>query len=141
MTPLIAGLLAAAVGTAGGNALAGVEIAELTIRQRVVIRVQTAPAPPPARSEWREKGGPRCVPMAAIVGAAVLAPSSVDIILRGGDRVRARFAASCPALDYYSGFYIAPTGDGRICAGRDVVRDRAGGECEVDRIRKLVPRR
>ena len=134
----LAGLLALAAGPADSS-VTRVELAQFTIRQRVVIRVQTAPAPLPVRTRWREKGGPRCIDMADIQGAAVVEPSSVDVILRGGSRIRARFAASCPALDYYSGFYIAPTRDGRICAARDAVRDRAGGECAIDKLRKLTP--
>lgn len=140
---LLIGLLAAAVpalaaaGPAREEAEAGVETAQVIFHSRVVIRVQTrtqvqTPAP------WRERKGPRCVAMSDILGAAVLAPNSVDIVLRGGARVRARFAASCPGLDYYSGFYIAPPGDAKICAGRDVVRDRAGGECAIDKFRALV---
>lgn len=138
MIPSLAGMLAIAT-TFAGNPLAGVELAQLTLRQRVVIRVQTLIAPAP-KTQWREKSGPKCLDMADIQGAAVVAPSSVDLILRGGDRMRVRFASSCPALDYYSGFYIAPTRDGRFCAARDAVRDRAGGECAVDKLRKLVLR-
>ena len=134
---ILAGLLLAPAAWAAGE-----EHAQLTIRQRVVVRIQTAPAPvTPPRSEWKERKGPRCIPMAMIQGAAVMTKGSVDLILRGGKRVRARFAASCPALDYYSGFYVAPTSDGMICASRDSVRDRAGGECEVARFRKLEPKR
>lgn len=135
----LAGLLAAAAAPEAG--MTRIDLAQFTVRQRVVIRVQTIQAAPPARTQWREKGGPKCVDMADIQGAAVVAPGSVDVILRRGARMRVRFAASCPALDYYSGFYIAPTRDGRICASRDVVRDRAGGECAVDRFRKLSLRR
>ena len=132
---ILAGLLLAPAALEAGE-----DYAQLTIRQRVIVRIQTAPAAP-ARSEWKERKGPHCVQMAMIQGAAVMAEGSVDLILRGGKRVRARFAASCPALDYYSGFYIAPTQDGKICAGRDSVRDRAGGECEVARFRALEPKR
>ena len=135
----LAGLYALALGPAALG-MSGVQLAQLTIRQRVVIRVQTLQAAPPPRTLWREKGGPKCVDMADIQGAAIVAPQSVDVILRGGTRLRVRFAATCPALDYYSGFYIAPTRDGRICASRDVVRDRAGGECAVDKFRKLTLR-
>ena len=140
MLSLIGGLLALAAAPAQ-NALAGVQIAQLTIRQSVIVRIQTALAPSPLKSPWREKNGPKCIAMEDIQGAAVVAPSSVDVVLDGGTRIRARFASSCPALDYYSGFYVAPTKDGRICAGRDVVRDRAGGECAVTKFRKLVPRK
>jgi len=132
----VASLLLATAAVAAEN-----EYAQFTIRQRVIVRIQTAPMTPvPPRIEWRERKGPKCISMAAIQGAAVIEPGSVDMILRGGGRVRVRFAASCPALDYYSGFYIAPTADGMICAGRDSVRDRAGGECEVARFRQLTPK-
>jgi len=133
---ILAGLLLAPAVVAADE-----EYAQLTIRQRVIVRIETAPVPARApRSEWRERKGPKCIPMTAIQGAAVMTSGSVDLILRGGRRIRARFAASCPALDYYSGFYIAPTNDGMICAGRDSVRDRAGGECEVARFRSLEPK-
>ncbi len=143
MTVLIAALL-----LAGATAIPirpaprddGVEVAQLTFRSRVIVRVETQRVVAvPLRRAYREKKGPRCIDLADILGAAVLVPGSVDLAMRGGDRVRARFAASCPALDYYSGFYIAPTGDAKICSGRDVVRDRAGGECPIDRFRALLP--
>lgn len=136
MTGLLwAGLLAAGVADASGRLL----LSQLTIRSRVVVRVQTnAPPPPPA--ELVEKKGPRCLPMTDLVGAAVIADSSVDFIMRGGKRMRARFSSRCPALDYYSGFYIVPTADGMFCSDRDIIRSRAGGECTIDRFRALEPK-
>ena len=120
--------------------MAGIELAQLSFHSRMVIRVETARITAvPLRQAFREKKGPKCLSMADIAGAAIVAPGSVDLAMRGGARIRARFAATCPALDYYSGFYIAPPGDARICAGRDVVRDRAGGECAINRFRRLVP--
>jgi hypothetical protein len=140
---LVAGLLAASVpASVGAPPLRmpdGEHYAQLVFRSRVVVRVQTWRTGPPA--DYREKKGPRCVAMPDILGAAVLARSSVDLVLRGGDRVRARFGASCPGLDYYSGFYIVPPVDAQLCAGRDVVRDRAGGECPIDKFRRLMPRK
>ena len=147
MIPLL--LLSLASSAQGGPPPAPVrpgeriEVAEIVVRSHIVIRVRTAPIVP-ARSllsMFREKKGPRCIAMADLAGAAVIAPNSVDLALRNGGRMRARFAASCPALDYYTGFYVVPTDDGKICAGRDAVRDRAGGECAVDVIRELVPRK
>jgi len=143
MRPLFALASIAAILAPASVAIAAAnEYAQLTIRQRVIVRIQTAPMTPvPPRIEWRERKGPKCLPMGAIQGAAIIAPGAVDLILRGGGRIRVRFAASCPALDYYSGFYIAPTTDGMICSGRDSVRDRAGGECEITRFRELVVKR
>lgn len=122
------------------SADAPVELAQLTFRSRVVVRVQTSTTVL-APAQLREKKGPRCVAIENILAAGVLARSSVDLVLRGGYRLRARFAASCPGLNYYSGFYVVPSADGQLCADRDVVRDRAGGECAIDKLRKLVAAR
>jgi hypothetical protein len=118
-----------------------VELAQLSFRSRVVVRVQTTQLDVVPLAALKEKKGPKCVAMGDILAAAVLARSSVDLVLRGGFRMRARFAASCPGLDYYSGFYLVPSKDGKMCSGRDVIRDRAGGECEIDKFRKLVESR
>jgi len=118
-----------------------VELAQLSFRSHTVVRIQTTQLAAVPLASLREKKGPRCVGMGDILAAAVLARSSVDLVLRGGYRMRARFSLSCPGLDYYSGFYIVPGADGKLCADRDVVRDRAGGECEIDKFRKLVEQR
>jgi hypothetical protein len=134
---LLTGLVAA---VPAGDDASVEQFAQLLIkRQQVIVRVprrQVAQAP----IEWREKKGPRCIPMNALGGAAVTKPSSVDFMLRGGTRVRARLERECPALDYYSGFYISPTADGRICADRDAIHARSGGECQITRFRTLAPR-
>jgi len=113
------------------------QYAQLSFHSRVVIRIDAARIPLVTR--WVEKKGPHCIQMADIQGSAVIVANSVDLALRGGDRTRMRFERSCPALDYYSGFYVVPNSDGKICAGRDTVRDRAGGECAIDKFRKLKP--
>lgn len=116
---------------------AGTEFAQITIEQSLIVRVpRRAPVRP---LKWKAKKGPKCVAMNAIAGAAVVADDAIDLALKGGQRLRARFSSNCPALDYYSGFYILPTDDGRICAGRDMIRTRAGGQCEIERFRRLIP--
>lgn len=119
----------------------GIELAQLSFRSHVVVRVQTTQMEAVPLAALREKKGPKCIAAGDILAAAVVAKSSVDLVLRGGYRMRARFSANCPGLDYYSGFYIVPASDGKLCADRDVVRDRAGGECEIDKFRQLVARR
>jgi hypothetical protein len=113
------------------------ELAQMTIEQSLIIHVPRHDPVKPLK--WKSKKGPKCVPMAAIAGAAVVADDAIDLALKGGQRVRAQFSSRCPALDYYSGFYVLPTHDGMICADRDVIRTRAGGQCEIVRFRKLVP--
>jgi hypothetical protein len=75
--------------------------------------------------------------MGDIVGGALVSQDSFDLLLRDRTRVRAKLDKSCPALDYYYGFYIRQTADGKICADRDSIRSRMGGQCEIDRFRTL----
>lgn len=117
-----------------------VAISQLLIRQRTIVRIPTQ-APVTARiTEWRARKGPKCVPMAGIAGAAVVAEDSVDLLIRGGQRVRAEFEDGCADLDYYAGFYLRPGADGRVCADRDSIHVRSGGECRIERFRALEPR-
>ena len=118
-----------------------IEFAQLIVRKQVVIRsIRLRPvAPGPEVSEWKEGKGPKCVPAGAIAGASLLGQSSVDLILRDRSRIRAELESACPALDYYYGFYITPGPDGLVCADRDAVRSRMGGECAIDRFRSLRP--
>ena len=111
-------------------------IAQLSVEQTLIVRVPRRTVKP---LKWKTKKGPKCVAMSTIAGAAVVADDAIDLALRGGQRIRAQFSDDCPALDYYSGFYILPTADGRICADRDVIRTRSGGQCEIRRFRKLIP--
>lgn len=121
---------------AGGSGSEPVLFAQLTIRQQLMIRVPTRrqPAEP---TRWKEKNGPKCIPADALAGAHI-SPEGVDLLLRGGKRVRAKLGR-CPPLDYYSGFYVRPGSDGRICEDRDSIRVRSGGSCEIDAFRRLVP--
>ena len=115
----------------------------ISIHEEVIVRLpRRAPGVAPfsdPRTEWTEHRGPRCIESSRIAGAAVLGPDSVDLVLRDRTRVRARLERGCPALDYYSGFYVKPAGDGKICANRDSIRTRSGGDCQVDRFRLLIP--
>jgi hypothetical protein len=111
--------------------------------QQIIVRVpsgarQLTPAGA-SLIQWRESRGPRCVSASRLVGATLLREDSVDLILRDNSRIRARLQSSCPALDYYRGFYINATDDGRICADRDAIRSRAGGECEIEEFSLLSP--
>lgn len=118
----------------------------LTVRHRqIIVRVpsgvrEVAPAGA-SLMKWREGRGPDCIAATRLIGATLLRANSVDLILRDNSRVRARLQRSCPALDYYRGFYINATEDGRICADRDSIRSRAGGECQIDQFRSLSPER
>lgn len=112
------------------------QFAQLVVREQIMVRVQNRrPAATP--TQWKEGKGPKCVPARAILGASLQGPESVDLVMRDRSRVRAELDDSCPALDYYYGFYIRPNADGMICADRDSIRSRVGGQCGIERFRSL----
>ena len=139
-TTLRAGAAALLLLAAGAPAAAPparpAQYGQTVVREQVIIRFRQAP---PTRVEWKEGKGPKCVPARAIAGATLVGKSSVDLILRNRQRVRARLESSCPALDYYYGFYITPNPDGMVCEDRDNIRSRMGGACQIERFRSLEP--
>jgi hypothetical protein len=135
-------LLLSATGGTPASAISPIQFAQVVIRQQIIIRVpaqmrKVAPAAP-SLIDWKEGKGPDCVPAKEILGATLLSENSVDLIMRDNRRVRARLENSCPALDYYYGFYISPNADGKICADRDAIRSRMGGQCGIERFRTLT---
>ena len=144
VAPLLAALI---LGAGERPAFADTLLSQssIIVRERVVVRVPlpaAATTPPPLRqSRWKEKRGPRCLRLNTIAGAAIAGEDAVDLIFRGGARVRAQLESACPALDYYGGFYLRPGPDGRVCADRDAIHARSGGECGIERFRLLVPPR
>ena len=125
-------------------------LAQVSVRERVIIRIQTlAPlavpsrraraAPLPKPLKWKERKAKKCVPVKMLATASVTEEDSVDLVLRDRSRLRAKLESSCPALDFYSGFYLKPTKDGQICADRDTIYSRSGGHCEITAFRSLVP--
>lgn len=126
-----------------------VEWAQVSIHERIIIRVprRGRPLPPGARRGrldrpvWSERKAPRCIPVARLAGVGLSQGGDVDLMLVDGRRLRAKFDRDCPALDFYSGFYLKPNADGMICGGRDVLRARSGGVCPIARFRRLEARR
>lgn len=98
-----------------------------------------APTPPPPPIVWKESKAPKCVPMRSLVGIQAVQRDSIDLITRENQRLRARLNRGCRALDFYSGFYMKASKDGRLCADRDALHARSGAECEVERFRLMVP--
>lgn len=143
----------AAPSDAGGKGapatLDGTRLAQVRIQQHIVIRIPrpdairrvSAPAAPLPPIAWVEKASDKCVQMNRLAGAAITRSDSVDLVMAGGKRIRAKLGKECPALDFYSGFYVKPTKDGMVCAKRDTFRSRAGGECQIKSFRTLIPER
>ncbi len=124
------------------SASAGIAFASppMIIEQHTYVRIRTYGSTEISRPiVWKEHKGPKCLKLDQLGGAAITQPDSVDLVLRGGQHMRAQIESSCPARDYfYSGFYLAPTADGQVCVGRDVFHSRIGGDCVITKFRKLV---
>jgi hypothetical protein len=138
-----AALMIAALG--GGDVAPGpiapIQFAQVSIRRQIMLRVPLRVIPAPRQEApiaWKEnRRGPDCVPARSILAATAFKQKSVDLILRDRSRVRAKLEGNCPALDFYFGFYVTPAQDGQICADRDAIRSRVGGECGIDAFKKL----
>lgn len=122
-----------------------VQWAQLTIEQRVIIRVPMArKGKVPARitkkaaDAWDEKKGPRCVALRSIRAAAIVVRNGVDLILADQHRYRARLEKGCDAAAFYSGFYVEPDEDGSLCSGRDELQARGGTSCAIDSFKRLI---
>ena len=122
----------------------------VVIQQRMIIRVPRMPigrtpvtsaSRPQFTSQWKEKKADRCIPVTRLAAAAINGPDSVDLLLNGGQRLRAKLGDKCPALDFYSGFYVQMPKDGKVCARRDSIKSRSGRECRIESFRTLVAAR
>ena len=114
-------------------------VTRLVIQDEIILRVPVQPRPLVRHIEWKERKGPKCVPVQAIRRAMLFGPEQVDFVLADRSRVRAKLDEDCPALDFYGGFYLQPQND-ELCAGRDAIHSRMGGSCTIERFKLLVPK-
>lgn len=89
-------------------------------------------APPPAvRPEPPLAGRATCLDVRRVAGAQFFGDDALELTLRTGARWKLYFAQSCPTLSFYAGFYYKRDETGMLCAGRDTVIARSGGECPI----------
>ena len=124
---------------------------QVSIEQRLIIRIAPqAPAPQrsgivadlPRRaisSKLEEKSMGKCVPVAGIAGVQIAQDNKLVLFMRDSRIVSAGLDKGCTARDFYSGFYVARTGDGMMCSGRDKLQSRNGANCKLGKLKQLVP--
>lgn len=126
---------------------------QVVIEQQLIIRVparrspinnfSAGPAPSGQGGElpivWKEKKAPKCVAMRNIMGMQAVQRDSIDLITRQRQRLRAQLNRGCRALDFYAGFYMQGSKDGKLCEDRDQIHARTGAKCEIDKFRLMVP--
>lgn len=131
--PLLLGFFGWQPGTVG------TVVTRLVIQNEIVLRVPLQPRPMFPDVEWVEHKGASCIPVSGIRRALPAGPEQLDFIMADHSRVRAHLGDDCPALDFYSGFYLQPEDD-RLCAGRDPIHSRMGGSCAIDHFNRLEPK-
>lgn len=126
---------------------------QLVIEQQLIIRVPAqrsqlnsfSAGPEQSRRAnelpivWKEKKAPKCVAMRNILGMQAVQRDSIDLITRQRQRLRAQLNRGCRALDFYAGFYMQGSKDGKLCEDRDQIHARTGAKCEIDKFRLMVP--
>lgn len=122
---------------------------QVRIEQRVTIRISPRAEPPRANLLMdlpRRAVGPRfierrmgkCLPVSGIVGVEAGAGNQLILFLRDRRMVSASLERACRARDFYSGFYLERSDDGRLCVERDTLLSRSGANCQLTRFRQLV---
>lgn len=124
-------------------------VQQIRIEQRVVIRI--TPQPPAARqnlmadvpqraptTRFEERGKEKCVPLEDIAGVQTGSGNRLVLFLRDRRMLSVNLEKSCRARDFYSGFYVEKSKDGRLCVSRDKLQSRTGASCAVEVMRQLV---
>jgi hypothetical protein len=125
---------------------------QVSIQQRVTIRVSPRPAPMPMDSaffdsemdsgrapKFTERKMGKCLSLESIAGVQPIDNSRLLLILRDRRMVTARLEKGCQGREFYSGFIVARNTDSQICVGRDTLQSRSGTGCQVTGFRQLVP--
>ena len=79
----------------------------------------------------------KCIQTAQIGGVADRGDSLV-MFMRDRRTVAAKLEKGCSPRDFYRGFYMENSEDGKICVQRDRLMSRSGAKCQVDSFRELV---
>jgi hypothetical protein len=108
---------------------------------RITVRTTTFIMRAPRPVALVEKKAEDCVKMEDLAGFSVNRFDSVDLVLKSGTLLRAKLGNDCPALGFYSGFYVKANKDRKMCAKRDSIRSRSGRLCAVQAFASLVPAR
>jgi hypothetical protein len=122
---------------------------QVRIEQRVVVRI--APRVPASRQHlladlpqrelaprFEERGKEKCVALEGIAGVQTGSGNRLVLFLRDRRMISVNLEKSCRARDFYSGFYVEKSKDGRLCVDRDKLQSRTGARCEVEAMRQLV---
>lgn len=96
-------------------------------------------APNAAGQQFIERDAGKCIPVKSIGAVQSTRNNRLLFYLRGGGMLAANLEKSCRSRDFYSGFYLEPNKDGKLCIKRDKLQSRTGAKCEISGLRQMVP--
>lgn len=122
---------------------------QVSIEQRVTIRVGPRPAPmpmtplmfdndPDTGPRFAERKIGKCLSIQSIAGVQPVDNGRLLLIMRDRRLVTASLRKGCQGRDFYSGFRVEKNSDGQICSGRDLLVSRGGTSCQVTGFYELV---
>lgn len=123
---------------------------QVSIEQRVTIRINPRPAPlqiGPAMMDTAASREPRfmvrklgkCVGLGNIGGIQPVSSDKLLLIMRDDRLITAQLAKGCQAREFYSGLILNRAADGQMCVRRDELMSRSGAKCQVIKFSELVP--
>ncbi len=83
------------------------------------------------RTPIPRKGANQCISITNVAAAQLFGDRAIELTMKGGRRWRMILADECPGLSFYQGFYYQQKQAGQLCAGRDAIGARSGGECGI----------
>ena len=121
---------------------------QVRIERRVILRISPArstvgqnlaanSAQANAGRRIVERPFAKCVDSAAIGGVADHGDRLV-MFTRDRRTLFAKLEKGCSPRDFYRGFYMERSADGKICVNRDRLLSRAGAKCQVTRFTQLA---
>lgn len=123
---------------------------QMRIEQRMTIRItprSAAPVPPnmflampgdEGDPQFVERKIGKCLSASSIAGVTPNGGRNLLFYMRDRRVVTAELERTCRARDFYSGFLLSRSPDGKLCVDRDTLLSRSGMNCKLTRIRQLV---
>lgn len=123
---------------------------QVRIERRMTIRI-TPLSPQPRRTDmlfglpnraigprFEERRMGKCLSVSGISGVQPNGGNRLLLFMRDERIVSAELERACRARDFYSGFYLSQSNDGKLCVGRDTLLSRSGVNCKLSSIHQLV---
>ena len=122
---------------------------QVTLRQRVYIRIAprrgiarrnllARPAPQTRTTRYEEGKSNRCVQVSSISNVQTGSGNRLLLFMRDAEIMSLNLEKACRAKDFYAGFYVEKSKDGKLCVARDTLQSRNGARCEIERMATLV---